>query len=196
LILAAVEGKKPSLLTCRFGARGRGQAMAEFALVAPVLLFMIMATLEVGLLTFSISTARFAAEAAGRLGSQLGNYYQSPTVNADQSMVTSIRQSALGTTTLTSIDGIDIEWYDYTATPSPSFGPHQPGCPCVNSYNLDGSMQGGIGWPIATRNVSTSSDFMRITIRYRYKWKSGSFLSPQPLVLSTAYIIRLEAQQW
>jgi hypothetical protein len=170
--------------------------MSEFALVAPVLVFMIMATLEVGLLTFSISTARFAAEAAGRLGSQLGNSYQSPTVNADQSMVTSIRQSALGTTTLASIDGIDIEWLDYTATPGPSFGPHQPGCPCVNSYNLDGSMQSGIGWPIATRNVTTNSDFMRITIRYRYMWKSGSFLSPQPLVLSTAYIVRLEAQQW
>jgi Flp pilus assembly protein TadG len=196
LILLEVEGSRGIWLGRRTHGAGRGQAITEFALIAPVFLFMILATLEAGLLTFSVGTARYAAEAAGRLGSQLGNYYLSPAVNADQSMVQSIRQSPLGTTKLATVDGVDIEWYDYSPTPTPTFGPHQPGCPCVNSYNLDGSLQGPTQWPIGTRNVTSSSDFMRITIRYRYRWKTGTFVSTQPLTLKASYIIRLEAQQW
>jgi Flp pilus assembly protein TadG len=186
--------KRPVLARAPARDRQRGQAMTEFAMVATVLFFLVLAVMEAGLLSFSIATARFAAGDAARVGAQEGNYYVDASNNADVDVCQTVRASALGTTAIAAVDGIDIQKVDYnpithTLTPNPAY---------INSYNMDAtcSPQGAINWPVASRNVTVNSDFLQVSIRYRYVWKSGAMLSPSPVVLSVTYIQKIEPQIW
>jgi hypothetical protein len=52
-------------------------------------------------------------------------------------------------------------------------------------------------WAPAIRDVSNgSSDFMGVTIKYQYQWKSGTLISSGPLVLQAKYYVRLEPQTY
>lgn len=163
-------------------------------MVATVLFFLLLGVMEVGLLSFSLATARFAAGDAARIGAQEGNYYVDAYNNADVDLCQSVRASALGTTSVAQVDGIDVQKVDYdpvsrTLTPNPVY---------INSYNMDAtcSPQGATNWPIATRNVTSNSDFIQVTIRYRYVWKSGILLSPSPVVLTVSFTQKIEPQIW
>src|ERR1700687_4042354 len=83
--------------------RQRGQALVEFSLVAALLFFFLLAVLESGLLLFVVGTARFGAGEVARQESESGN-----AVSADQVSIAVLRGTAIGTTSLATVNEIDI----------------------------------------------------------------------------------------
>jgi TadE-like protein len=161
--------------------------MTEFALVSPVLLLILFGVLESGLLLFSVGSARFAAGEAARQEAESGN-----AANADALTIGIIRGTALGTTNLAQVRHIDIykltEQANGTLTVAPG---------TINSYNLDGTARNSIPWPSSSRDVKNGeSDFLGVTIYYRYNWKTGIFLFAGPLDLNQSFAIRLEPQTY
>jgi Flp pilus assembly protein TadG len=167
--------------------RSRGQTMTEFALVSPVLLLVLFGILESGLLLFSVGTARFAAGEAARQEAESGN-----AANADSFSIQVVRGTALGTTNLAQVQHIDIYKLQEQANGTLTVVPGT-----VDSYNLDGTPRGAIPWPSSSRDVKNGeSDFLGVTIYYRYTWKTGLFLFAGPLNLNQSFAIRLEPQTY
>jgi len=160
--------------------------MTEFALVVPVLLILIMGVLDGALLMFSVGTARYAAAEGSRVAATLGNVS-----NTDSQVVTTIRQT-VGSTQLFTVEEIDIYKLNQQANGTLTVAPGT-----INSYNLDGTPIGSTPWPSSSRDVKNGeSDFLGVTIYYRYNWKTGLFLFAGPLDLNQSFAIRLEPQTY
>jgi len=167
--------------------RSRGQALVEFTIVAPILFFFLLGVLESGLLIFVVGSARFGIGEVARQESESGN-----AANADQVSIAVLRNTAVGTTSLASVNEVDIyrliEQANGTLTVD---GAH------YNKYRLDGTPIGAVPWPPSQRNVvNGQSDFLGVTLKYQYNWKTGVFLSAAPLPLSQTFEIRLEPQTY
>jgi Flp pilus assembly protein TadG len=161
--------------------------LTEFAIVAPILFFLLLGIVESGLMLFVVGTARWSASEVARQESESGN-----AVNADQVSLQSLQKSAIGTTTLAQVNEVDI--YRLIAQPNGSLTVDNSK---INRYQLDGTPIGAIAWPPATRNVRNGqSDFLGVTIKYQYNWKTGVFLMGAPLQLQQVFTIRLEPQTY
>jgi Flp pilus assembly protein TadG len=183
--------------------RSRGQAMVEFAIVAPILLFLLLGIFESGLLLFVVGTARFAAGDMARQESESGN-----AANADQVSIAVVRNGAMGTTTLALIRQIDVfklneDPITGVLTPSCNAGVTSPPPPCpglfYNTYKLSGATTDGgpVRWDPASRSVKNrATDFLGVRIWYQYNWKTGIFLAPSSVQLNMEFDIRLEPQTW
>jgi Flp pilus assembly protein TadG len=181
--------------------RSRGQAMVEFAIVAPILFFLLLGVFESGLLLFVVGTARFSAGDMARQESESGN-----AVSADQDSIKVIRNGAMGTTNLAVIRQIDVfklneDPITGVLTPSCNAGATSPPAPCAtyNTYNLDGTTKNGLAppWSPSTRSVKNrATDFLGVRIWYQYNWKTGVFLAGSPLQLNMEFDIRLEPQTY
>jgi Flp pilus assembly protein TadG len=182
--------------------RSRGQAMVEFAIVAPILLFLLFGIFESGLLLFVVGTARFAAGDMARQESESGN-----AANADQVSIAVVRNGAMGTTTLALIRQIDVfklteDPITGVLTPACNAGATSPPLPCPNVYNtykLSGATTDGLAvrWDPATRIVKNrATDFLGVKIWYQYNWKTGIFLAPSSVQLNIQFDIRLEPQTY
>jgi Flp pilus assembly protein TadG len=161
--------------------------MTEFALVTPILLFMLFAVLEGSLLLFVVGSARFGAGEAAREASEAGN-----AVDADQRIVTQIRESAIGTTSLARVTSVEI----YKLNEQPD-GTLVKDAVKINRYLLNGTAIGSIAWPSSTRNVTNGNmDFLGVTVNFRYDWKSGVLVAAGPFLSNQTYYIRLEPQTY
>jgi Flp pilus assembly protein TadG len=159
--------------------------MTEFALVAPILLVLLFSVLEGSFLLFTVATARFATGEAARQLSEDGN-----AVSADQNALAVIRKTALATTSLGTVNHVDI----YRLTQG-SDGTLSVDLSHFNSYKIDGSPIGSLTWPPASRDITNGEmDFLGVTIYYQYNWKSGFFSAAGNLKLNSAVYIRLEPQ--
>ena len=167
------------------GQRGqRGQGLVEFALVAPILLFLFFAVLEGSLLIFTIGAFRYAASNGAIQAAELGS-----ASDADTQAVQVVRTSP-GLTNLATVTEIDI----YRVIQSG--GQFVPDASAYNKYNLDGSAI-SVTWTPASRNVRNGfTDFLGLTIYYTYSWRSGKLLGAQPFHLSQTYDVRLEPQSY
>ena len=155
--------------------------------MAPLLFFFLLGVLESGLLLFVVGTARFGAGEVARQESESGN-----AVNADQVSIGVLRGTAIGTTSLASVNEIDIYRLNEQAN-----GTLTVDVAHYNKYRLDGTAIGAIAWPPAMRNVvNGQSDFLGVTINYQYNWKTGIFLANRPLQLQQTFEIRLEPQTY
>lgn len=155
--------------------------------MAPLLFFFLLGVLESGLLLFVVGTARFGAGEVARQESESGN-----AVNADQVSIAVLRGTAIGTTSLASVNEIDIYRLNEQAN-----GTLTVDVAHFNKYRLDGTAIGAIAWPPAMRNVvNGQSDFLGVTINYQYDWKTGIFLANRPLQLQQTFEIRLEPQTY
>jgi Flp pilus assembly protein TadG len=160
--------------------------MVEFALVAPLILFLLFGVIESSLLLFSVGTARYAAGEGARQAAELGN-----ATNTDTSTVQVIRTGPLGQTTLVSVTEIDI----FRMTQDSS-GVLTADGSAYNRYRLDGTAV-SVTWPPGNRNVRTAtSDFLGLTIQYQYSWKTGALLGRGPLMLNQSFYVRLEPQTY
>ena len=161
--------------------------MTEFAIVAPILFFLLLGIVESGLLLFVVGSARFGAGEVARQESESGN-----AVNADSISIQQLRRTAIGTTTLAQVTEIDI--YRLIEMPNGSLvvdALH------FNRYQLDGTPIGSVMWPSNARNVTNGqSDFLGVTLQYKYKWKTGVFIAPNAVNLSQTFDIRLEPQTY
>jgi hypothetical protein len=161
--------------------------MTEFALVSPVLLLILFGVLESGLLLFSVGSARFAAGEAARQEAESGN-----AISADALSIGVVRAGAIGTTRIAQVQRIDIYKLQQQANGTLTVVPGT-----TDSYNLDGSARNSIPWPAPSRDVRNGeSDFLGLTIYYRYNWKTGIFLFAGPLDLNQSFAIRLEPQTY
>ena len=166
--------------------RQAGQSLTEFALVTPVLLFLLLGTLESALLVFTVGTARFAAAEGAQVDSDLGN-----ATNADTMAVQTIRTGPFGQTSLGTVQHIDV--YRLTQQGNGTLAVDNA---AYNSYRLDGTSI-SITWAPATRNVRNGvSDFLGLTIYYQYQWRSGTLLGVAPLSLTQTAYVRLEPQSY
>ena len=167
--------------------RNPGQAMVEFAIVAPILIFLLLGVLESGLLIFVVGTARWSTSEVARQEAESGN-----AASADQVSLQVLQKTAIGTTTLASVTELDV----YKLTEQ-SDGSLTVDLNHYNRYQLDGTPIGSITWPPATRNVRNGQmDFLGVTLKYQYRWKTGNLLATQPLNLQQVYEIRLEPQSY
>jgi Flp pilus assembly protein TadG len=183
-------------------ARTRGQAMVEFAIVAPILLFLLFGIFESGLLLFVVGTARFSAGDMARQESESGN-----AANADQVSIAVVRNGVLGTTSLAVVRQIDVfklneDPVTGVLTPACNAGVTSPPAPCVGSYNtylLSGATTDGgpVRWLPSTRSVKNrATDFLGVRVWYQYNWKTGVFLAPSSVQLNMEVDIRLEPQTY
>ncbi len=161
--------------------------MVEFAIVCPILFFLLLGILESGLMLFSVGSARFGASEIARQESESGN-----AANADQVSLQVLQRTAIGTTSLASVNEVDIYRLIEQAGGALTIDPLH-----YNRYKLDGTPIGPITWPSASRNVSNGvSDFLGVTLQYQYNWKTGVFLASTPLRLQQTFEIRLEPQTY
>jgi Flp pilus assembly protein TadG len=159
--------------------------MTEFALVVPILLFLLFAVLEGSFTLFTVATARFATGEAARQLSEDGNK-----ASADQNALAVIRKTALVTTSMGTVNHVDIYRVNQAADGTLSVdGSH------FNSYKIDGTPIGSLTWPALTRDITNGQmDFVGVTIYYQYNWKTGFFSSVGNLQLNNTVYIRLEPQ--
>jgi uncharacterized protein (UPF0333 family) len=173
----------------------RGQGAAEFALCAPIAVIMLLGIVEAGFLMFGVGTAAYATGEAARVGAEAGN-----AANADMQVIYTIDATGLGQNGIVKVTEVDI----YRLIEDPVTGNltvDTTGCGgggCVNKYDLYGTpLLTPEPWAPAIRDVSNgSSDFMGVTIKYEYHWKSGTLISSGPLVLQARYYVRLEPQTY
>ena len=175
--------------------------MVEFAIVAPILFFLLFGVFESGLLLFVVGTARFSAGDTARQESESGN-----AANADQVSIAVLRNGAMGTTTLATVKQIDIfklneDPITGALTPSCNAGVTSPPPPCAtyNTYNLNGTTKlgGPPPWNSVNRSVKNrATDFLGVRLWYQYNWKTGVFLAASPVQLNMEFDIRLEPQTY
>ncbi len=200
----SVLGDAPRLRPARNGAKGEakertirqaGQGLAEFSLASPIALILLLGIIEMGLLMFGVGTAAFAVGESARVGAEAGNQ-----ANADTQIIQIIRGTAVGQTGIVQVNEIDI----YRLVEDPSTGNlsvDTTGCGgagCVNRYDALGNpLLTPEPWPATSRDVTNgSSDFLGVTLKYQYNWKSGTLLSASPLQLTAKYYVRLEPQTY
>jgi TadE-like protein len=172
-----------------------GQGVAEFSLCAPIALMMLLGIVEGGFLMFGVGTAAYATGEAARVGSEAGNQ-----ANADLQVIGTIDQTGLGQNGIVQVTEVDI----YRLIEDPNTGRltvDTTGCGgggCVNKYDLFGTpLINPEPWAASLRDVTNgSSDFMGVTIKYQYRWKSGALIMNGPLSLTAKYYVRLEPQTY
>ena len=157
--------------------------MVEFALTAPLFFFALIATLNVGLLLFTVNAA---AESANVGTVTLADEGKAAT--ADTDAITALTTSGLGATNLGSIDQIDIYELEQCTdgTPSPNLGVACPGSfygvkPVLQTatnyydtfcYNGSSGCTASDLWQPPSRSDSASGGVTNIglTIRYHFNF--------------------------
>jgi hypothetical protein len=193
----SVEARRAQAGTLRLDRRRtqRGQGVAEFALCAPIAVVMLLGIVEAGFLMFGVGTAAYATGEAARVGAEAGN-----AANSDMQVIYTIDTTGLGQNGIVQVTEIDI----YRLIEDPNTGAlsvDTTGCGgggCINKYDLYGTpLVTPEPWAPALRDVTNgSSDFMGVTIKYQYQWKSGTLIANGPLVLQAKYYVRLEPQTY
>jgi Flp pilus assembly protein TadG len=161
--------------------------MVEFALVFPVAILLFFMVIEGAFLLFSDATSHFAAGEAARQAAEAGN-----AATTDARVVKVVRDSAVGQTTLETVNEIDIYHLN-----EDSAGNLTVDAAHVNKYKLDGTPIGAVNWPATSRIVTNdASDFLGVTIDYTYNWRTALFAPLAPPHLTAIYYVRLEPQTY
>jgi hypothetical protein len=159
--------------------------MVEFALTAPVFFLALIATLNVGLLLFTVNAAAESANVG-----MLTLADEGTAATADTDAITALTTSGLGVTNLGSIDQIDIYELEQCTNdiPQPSLGPLCPSSgngvvpvpqtPAYTNYYNTFCYKGSSGctasdlWPPSHRSDSALRGVTNIglTIRYHFNY--------------------------
>jgi len=157
----------------------RGQAMIEFGLVAPLLFFLIFGIVEGGTAVFAAESAHFAAHDAALAVALAGT-----DANADKDGLAKIQQSFVGTTSVVTVDYVDVD----VLVPDTQCNPKVLG---GNRYTLDGhSIASPNGaWPVGVSrsNGAGSGWLVQVSVQYHYPFRVG-FLGDRPLTQTATAI--------
>src|SRR5260221_6690019 len=197
----------------RIGGRSPGQALVEFALIAPVFFLTFFGAIELSLIIASIGSYNFAVRDAARVGSLLGRTDQNVDVKTG-GIIDTIRAHVSG---VVMAKAIEIDVYravsDGSCIPPPILPPppppqppppelsvDDPGCAkCV--YVLTSTqpcIPGGTNWIVDNRNDSLQdADYLGVRVLYQYTFLTG-FISTvgSTLSLSATSTQRIEPQDF
>lgn len=171
----------------------RGQAMVEFALVAPLFFTLIFGLIEFSLIGVSISSFNLAADEGARIGSYLGR--TDPMV--DQDIFSAVASHTSGVVVA---HVLKIEIFKADATGQPvTVG----GNIIENVYDMNGNLisrpcDPGCDWPATSRiDQLLSADYLGVRITYQYTYLTG-FISGgnASLVLTASSVQRIEPQDY
>ncbi len=164
----------------------RGQALVEFALVAPIFFLLIFGVIEFSLINTSIGAYNFAAKDAARIGSIAG-----PTNAAiDQEIVALVNSHV---SAVPAARTIEIDIFQATSAGAPTG--------LEDSYTAAGVAIGSPTWPYTLRNDgapanATQSPFLGVRIIYQYTYVTAILSSAGPtLILTTTAVFRIEPQE-
>src|SRR5215469_14875956 len=157
--------------------RVAGQAMVEFALVAPLFFLVLFGTIDFALIMASAGAYDFAAHDAARVGSLIGR--TDPTV--DSQIVADIRSHVVG---LVTAKPLEIDVYRSTSDGACLTAPTGPASTttvddptCVkNRYDINAAAIGvsGGGWPADDRNDSlVDADYISVRVLYQQTFLTG-----------------------
>jgi hypothetical protein len=189
--------------------------MVEFALIAPTFFLLMFGIMEFGLLMFDVASSRYAAGEAAKVEATAGNvsllcenvpaclnlgggshagHHVGDSCDADCQAIASINRSPLGTTSLQQVLYVEIQQCDAATATCPATG--------TGTYtrrNLDDTCSSNCGgYPAGLRSTTFSApEYLRITIHYRYNWKTGlvASIAPPP-VLDASFLLRIEPQKF
>ncbi len=166
----------------------RGQAMVEFALVAPLFFALIFGLIEFSLIGLSISSYNLAADAGASIGSILGR--TDPTV--DQQIVAAVRSHTSG---IAPAQPLMIEVFKADVTGAPVMS---SGHIVENVYDIQGHPIGPQRWPVDSRiDDLLSADYLGVRITYQYNYLTG-FIGGgnSTLQLTATSVQRIEPQDY
>jgi Flp pilus assembly protein TadG len=182
--------------------RHSGQSLVEFALLAPIFFFVLLGTVDGGLLLYSKGSIDHAADVGFTSLAALGNCVSvpnCPSSDADQVAIARMRTAGLGSPALAKIDYITVSLMvqhsdgsiQAAVSGDPQYINECTALPCANRYLLDGSSLMS-NWTIANRSVTNgSADFVKLDIKYEYQY----FAVDQPtLTITVTKVFRLEPQ--
>jgi len=167
----------------------RGQALVEFALVAPIFFLLFFGVIEFSLINASIGAYNFAAKDAARLGSIRG-----PTdANIDQEIVALVNGHVSAVPAATTLE-IDIFEADSTGTPVAGM---------QDAYTPAGVVIGSLGWPYSARvdnlalGSSAAPSYLGVRVIYDYTYVTALLSSGAPVIkLTTTAVFRIEPQEF
>lgn len=166
--------------------RARGQALVEFALVAPIFLLLLFAVVEYALINAAVGTYNFAAKDAARYGAIAG-----PTLpNADVTIQNLITSHVLGVVAA-QLKEVDI----FEATESGTYATTQP----QDSWTYANGAWTVLyaTWPQGARNDQlVSQDYLGVRIVYQYTYVTAFFISAgATITLNATSVQRIEPQE-
>lgn len=169
--------------------RLRGQAMVEFALVAPVFFLMFFGIIEYALINSSITTFNFAAKDSARIGSLLGR----TDPNVDQQIVSDV-VGHTGGLVVAQTQLIEVFRSDAAGSLPPSVNPVENSYPPTTTTIACTICN----WAVASRNDSLlNADYLGVRITYVYTYLTG-FVSggASQLNLTALSVQRIEPQDY
>lgn len=188
----------------RASGRSRGQALVEFALVAPLFLMLLFGVIEYSLINASIGAYNFAAKDAAREGAILGKGgVPGPggtTTPADNYMVNNIILPHVSGVVIAQMTKIEI------------FHASETGA-CISTTGSGGAQvcqediwqqSGGTwsstssNWPQTTRNDAlANADYIGVKISYTYTYLTALLAITTPTISLTATSVqRIEPQEY
>ena len=188
----------------RIGGRSPGQALVEFALIAPVFFLTFFGAIELSLIIASIGSYNFAVRDAARVGSLLGRTDPNPDVKpGGGGIIDTIRAHVSG---VVMAKATEIDVYRAVSdgsclnAPTGSASAVSVGDPtCAKRvYNLAGTLTSTDGWPVDDRNDSLQdADYLGVRVLYQYTFLTG-FISTvgSTLSLSATLAQRIEPQDF
>lgn len=189
-----------SLLTRRAGGprgRSRGQAMVEFALVAPLFLMLLFGVIEYSLINASVGTLNFAAKEGARYGAIVGKASIPNQPPVDQYVVNSIIVPRVAGIVVAQMQKIEI----FNATETGACVLDSKG---VCEEDIWQPAAGGTwsstsnSWPYSARDDTlANADYLGLKISYTYTYLTAFFAVASPTVNLTADSVqRIEPQQY
>lgn len=168
----------------------RGQSLVEFALVAPLLLLVILGTIEFSFLYQSTNTVNFAAREGARVGAVLG-----PTdAAADSKILQAIFAATSGGSALLFSQIQMIEIFKSNKNGAVPAGLTS----CAQQSNEDvydgqgNACPGTPGWPPGARNATFhAADYLGVRITFAYSWVTSFVSAAQSQLKMTSVSIQL-----
>lgn len=185
------DGPRDATSSARGGRRrrrARGQAMVEFALVAPLFFLVFFGFIEFALINTSIAGYNFAAKDGARIGSLLGR----TDATVDTQIVSDVRNHIAGIVMATPVK-IEVFKADEGGNPILSGG-----SVIENAYDINGNPIGTQSWPVDNRNDTLlDADYLGVKITFKYTYLT-SYVSGgnTSLTLSASSVQRIEPQDY
>jgi hypothetical protein len=182
-------------------ARSSGQALVEFALVAPLFLLMLFGVVEFSLINASIGTFNFAAKDAARYGAIIGRG-SPPTPNQatplDVYIVNNIIAPRVAGVVVAQMTQVEI--FDASQTGGCAGGGSFPCATKVDILRQSGGswVSTSNSWPTTQRNDQlANADYLGVRISYTYTYLTAFFAISSPTInLNALSVQRIEPQQF